>query len=110
MVPSKVLLLLAALSTVLNPCISARSLAQASSPETEATNGAFAAAGTSTSDAATSADVIIIGAGMAGITAARWIVDNTDYSVIILEARERSGGRLYSIPTAYGKKKQNRQS
>ncbi|KAG7674994.1 hypothetical protein KSW81_002503 [Nannochloris sp. 'desiccata'] len=76
----------------------ARSLAQASPYEAEATNGDTAPA-----PADTSADVIIIGAGMAGITTARWIVDNTDYSVIILEARERSGGRLYSVPTAYGR-------
>jgi len=101
MVPGKALLLLAALVAILNPCIHARSLAQTSSTEAEATNSDTATA--TAPEATTSADVIIIGAGMAGITTARWIKDNTDYSVIILEARERSGGRLYSIPTAYGK-------
>ncbi len=76
-----------------NSCIHARSLTHAPSLNTSASTS-------------TSADVIIIGAGMAGISTARWIVDNTNYSAIVLEARDRSGGRLYSVPTAYGKKKQ----
>jgi hypothetical protein len=90
------LLVAAALLATTNPCIHARTLAP--SPEAEPFPGNAAAIASSPS-----ADVIVIGAGMAGITTARWIVDNTNYSVIILEARERSGGRLYSVPTTHGK-------
>lgn len=50
-----------------------------------------------------SADVLIIGAGAAGVTAARHLADTTAASVIILEARNRTGGRLHSIDTPYGK-------
>lgn len=51
--------------------------------------------------ASTSADVIIIGAGMAGVTAAREL-QNRGISSIVLEARDRVGGRIYSINTTYG--------
>ena len=37
--------------------------------------------------------VIIVGAGAAGITAARWL-HNRDVKVTILEARDRLGGRI----------------
>lgn len=50
----------------------------------------------------TSADVLLIGAGMAGITAARQLADTTGLKVILLEARNRSGGRLYSVETTQG--------
>jgi polyamine oxidase len=40
-------------------------------------------------------DVIIIGAGMAGLSAARKLVD-AGKSVIVLEARKRIGGRIYT--------------
>src|SRR5215468_9884821 len=43
----------------------------------------------------TSADVIVIGAGMAGLAAARAIFD-AGKSVIVLEARDRIGGRIHS--------------
>lgn len=49
----------------------------------------------------TSADVIIIGAGMAGVTAARELKER-GVSSIILEARDRVGGRTYSVNTTYG--------
>jgi monoamine oxidase len=42
------------------------------------------------------ADVIVIGAGMAGITAARELCER-GITVAVLEARERIGGRLWSI-------------
>src|SRR5687768_12493909 len=41
------------------------------------------------------ADVIVVGAGMAGLAAARTLVEE-GYSVIVLEARERIGGRVHS--------------
>ena len=40
-----------------------------------------------------SANVIIIGAGVAGLTAAR-ALSNSGLTVIILEARDRAGGRI----------------
>lgn len=40
-------------------------------------------------------DVIIIGAGMAGLAAARSLV-RKDLKVLVLEARERTGGRIYT--------------
>jgi hypothetical protein len=43
------------------------------------------------------ADVVVIGAGMAGMTAAR-TVKAAGKSVIVLEARGRVGGRCYSRP------------
>lgn len=42
-----------------------------------------------------SADVLVIGAGAAGLAAARELVD-ADYSVIVLEARDRIGGRIWT--------------
>ncbi|WPT16956.1 Polyamine oxidase 4 [Picochlorum sp. SENEW3] len=47
------------------------------------------------------ADVIVIGAGMAGVTAARELSD-AGISVIVLEARDRVGGRTYSLNTSEG--------
>src|SRR5438105_3972520 len=41
-------------------------------------------------------DVLIIGAGLAGLTAARHLVDE-GYRVIVLEARSRAGGRVHTL-------------
>ena len=41
------------------------------------------------------AEVIVIGAGMAGLAAARQLADR-DYDVILLEARDRIGGRTWT--------------
>lgn len=43
-----------------------------------------------------SADVVVIGAGLAGLSAAR-LVAHAGVDVLVLEARERVGGRTYSI-------------
>jgi len=41
-------------------------------------------------------DVIVIGAGMAGVTAARELA-RAQHSVVVLEARDRIGGRIWSV-------------
>ncbi|WP_375479760.1 flavin monoamine oxidase family protein [uncultured Jatrophihabitans sp.] len=45
----------------------------------------------------TDVDVLVIGAGLAGLTAARDLTDQ-GYSVLVLEARNRLGGRTYTRP------------
>ena len=47
--------------------------------------------------------IIIIGAGIAGISAARTLMQNSDFDVEILEARSRIGGRIHTIQTSNGK-------
>jgi len=41
-------------------------------------------------------DVIIVGSGISGISAAKIINDEETVSYVILEARDRIGGRIYS--------------
>src|SRR6266705_1015670 len=50
----------------------------------------------------TAADVIVVGAGLAGLTAARVLAD-VGRSVIVLEARDRVGGRVVGHPIGDGK-------
>jgi len=47
------------------------------------------------------ADVVIIGAGVSGLAAASRLHAN-GMSVIVLEARERTGGRIWTLPWANG--------
>src|ERR1700756_266935 len=47
-------------------------------------------------------DIAVIGAGAAGIGAARRLVDKGSVSVLVLEARDRVGGRVHTIePTGF---------
>jgi len=46
--------------------------------------------------------VIVVGAGLAGVAAARDLKDAGISDVIVLEARSRPGGRLHSVNTAAG--------
>ena len=45
-------------------------------------------------------DVAVIGAGAAGIGAARRLVEAGAVSVLVLEARDRVGGRVHTIAPA----------
>jgi monoamine oxidase len=47
--------------------------------------------------AETAADVIVVGAGIAGLAAARALAE-TGLSTLVLEARDRPGGRIHTLP------------
>jgi monoamine oxidase len=53
------------------------------------------------SDAVADHDVAVVGAGAAGIGAARRLIE-LGLEVIVIEARERIGGRAFSVPTPLG--------
>ena len=41
--------------------------------------------------------VAIIGAGMAGLSAANHLIENGIKDIVVLEARDRTGGRIHTI-------------
>ena len=55
------------------------------------------ALGTSTPALKEHYDVIVIGAGFAGLTAARDLTASRDLSVLLVEARDRVGGRTCTV-------------
>src|SRR5258708_16435314 len=62
---------------------------------------ATARAGATTDDAGRQADVVVVGAGLAGLSAAR-VLAAPGVRVLVHEARDRVGGRLYTRPAADG--------
>ena len=55
-------------------------------------------------------NVIVIGAGIAGLSAACHLMKNNVKDVVILEARDRIGGRLYPFSLTNSKSSQDRES
>jgi monoamine oxidase len=47
------------------------------------------------------ADVVVIGAGVAGLAAAR-VLAQESLDIVLVEARDRVGGRIYSVPSPDG--------
>lgn len=60
------------------------------------------ASGTSTPALKAHYDVIVIGAGFAGLTAARDLTVSRDLSVLLVEARDRVGGRTCTVKELAG--------
>jgi len=52
----------------------------------------------------TNVKIVIIGAGMAGLSAANHLLQNGCDDFLILEARGRVGGRIVSIPLSNNQK------
>jgi monoamine oxidase len=65
------------------------------------TSSARAQAAPSQAATSASADVVIVGGGLSGLTAARDLIA-AGRSVIVLEARGRAGGRVYGLPLGDG--------
>lgn len=71
-----------------------------------ADDGAAASSGGtgSTQSGSTNVKVLIIGAGMAGLSAANHLLQNGCDDFLIVEARGRVGGRIVSIPLGNNQK------
>lgn len=72
-----------------------------STAEAAATTTGITTAGNNT---ATNVKVLIIGAGMAGLSAANHLLQNGCDDFLIVEARGRIGGRIVSIPLGNNQK------
>lgn len=48
----------------------------------------------------TNARIVIIGAGMSGISLAAKLIENGFKNLVILEAENRIGGRVHTVPFA----------
>lgn len=46
--------------------------------------------------------IVIVGAGLSGVTAAVKLIENGFENVVLFEAENRIGGRIYSVPFANG--------
>lgn len=55
-----------------------------------------------TSSARTDVDVVVIGAGISGLVAARRLIDGGVDAVVVLEARDRVGGRTINVDIGNG--------
>ena len=53
-------------------------------------------------DVIATTEVIVIGGGIAGLTAARELQTKFNNNVIVLEARNRIGGRIHSDSSTFG--------
>jgi monoamine oxidase len=49
-------------------------------------------------------DVVIVGAGASGIAAARLLIANNVKNILLVEARNRIGGRTWTVPTQISSK------
>lgn len=47
--------------------------------------------------------IVIVGAGLSGFTAAAKLIENGFDDIVIIEAENRIGGRIHSVPFANGK-------
>lgn len=69
---------------------------------TALTTGLVPRLGHTATEVPAEADVVVIGAGLAGLTAARALIARGISSVVVLEARDRVGGRTVNLPIGNG--------
>ncbi len=87
--------LLAASCGLFTPSPASSPTGKPASPSRTESSPEDSPATSSPDDRPRTAEVIVIGAGMAGLAAARQLTD-WDYDVIVLEARDRIGGRTWT--------------